>query len=156
MGLNMDEKIKQLLGERDYKYVPETGDVIGPRGKPLKLQKRGNYLAFGLQIGSNKQSFVRMISVHQFAFFFMEKEWPSISIDHINRNPHDNKWENLRKASRRQQQLNKNVNGFTVRTRRYNKPRYEVNCDHRYIGVFDTEQEARIAYQNALDAARKK
>ena len=146
----MDEKVKQLLFVRNYKYVPETGDVIGSRGKPLKLQKRGNYLAFGLQLGDNKKSCVRMISVHQFAFFCMENEWPSISIDHINRDPHDNRWLNLRKATGRQQQLNRNAKGFTVRTKRYKKPRYEVNCDHKYIGVYDTELEARAAYQKAL------
>mgnify|MGYP003654815927 CR=1 FL=1 len=155
MGLNMDEKIKQLLSVRNYKYIPETGDIVGPRNKILKLQKRGNYLSFGLQIGDSKKSHVRMISVHQFAFFFMEKEWPSMSIDHINRNPHDNSWVNLRKATGRQQQLNRNSKGFTVRTKRYAKPRYEVNCDHKYIGVFDTEIEARNAYQKVLNGITK-
>lgn len=152
----MDQRVKDLLLLRNYKYVPEIGEVIGPRGKSLKLQKRGKYLSFGLQLGSFKNSNVRMVPVHQFAFFYMEGEWPTISIDHINRNPHDNRWCNLRKATGRQQQLNRNSKGFTVRTKRYKKPRYEVNCDHKYIGVFDTEAEARLAYEKALEAAREK
>ena len=123
----MDERVKEILLTRNYRYVPETGEVIGPRGKPLKLQKRGNYLTFGLQIGTYKKKFTRMIAVHQFAFFYIEREWPSISIDHINRDPHDNRWCNLRKATVRQNQLNRNAKGFTVRTKRYKKPRYEVN-----------------------------
>jgi hypothetical protein len=150
----MDEKVKQALLVRDYKYVPETGDVIGPRGKVLKLQKRGNYLSFGLQIGTYQKQSIRMVPVHQFAFFCTEGEWPAISIDHINRDPHDNRWCNLRKATGRQQQLNRNAKGFTVRTKRYKKPRYEVNCDHKYIGVFDTEIEARLAYKKALEAVK--
>jgi hypothetical protein len=150
----MDERVKEILLTRNYQYIPETGEVIGPRGKPLKLQKRGNYLTFGLQIGTYKKKFTRMIAVHQFAFFYTEREWPSISIDHINRDPHDNRWCNLRKATVRQQQLNRNAKGFTVRTRRYKKPRYEVNCDHKYIGVFDTEIEARLAYKKALEAVK--
>jgi hypothetical protein len=68
------------------------------------------------------------------------------TVDHINRNPSDNRVENLRAATKREQQSNRSSKGFSIRTKNYKKPRYEVSCDHKYIGVFDTEEEARVAY----------
>lgn len=51
--------------------------------------------------------------VHHVAWFLMENEWPSNQIDHKNRNPMDNRWENLRAATSSQNSMN--------RASRYNK-----------------------------------
>ncbi len=43
------------------------------------------------------------------AFLYMTGEWPSTHVDHINGNPADDRWENLRLATREQNMANTKV-----------------------------------------------
>lgn len=57
-------------------------------------------------------------SCHRLAWLYMTGEWPSEDIDHINRIRTDNRWSNLREASRSENLRNmsmsrKNTSGFT-------------------------------------------
>ena len=128
-----------------YSYV--DGQVVGPahivRGTPLGTGYLGTLILF--------EGKKRRVLMHRLVFLLVHKYLPE-TVDHINGDPADNRPENLRAANKREQQGNRASKGYTVRTKRYLKPRYEVNCDHAYIGVFDTPEEASAAYQ----IARKK
>jgi hypothetical protein len=102
------------------------------------------YLATRVWIGKK----CKRVLLHRLVFLLANGYLPK-TVDHINRIRDDNRPENLRAASARDQQGNREAQGFTERTRRYARPRYEVSCDHRYVGVFDTAAEARAAYEKA-------
>lgn len=46
---------------------------------------------------------------HRVAYAVMVGEWPTETVDHVNRIRADNRWENLREASRAEQQRNRGV-----------------------------------------------
>lgn len=93
------------------------------------------------------------------AVLYMTGEWPPEDVDHINRDRADDRWSNLRLASRSQNQVNRvlprrerdlprgvrfTANGFEASIRR--------DGLYRYLGRFPSAEEASIAYQRAAAA----
>jgi hypothetical protein len=82
---------------------------------------------------------------------------PVLQVDHRNKVKDDNRWFNLREANQAQQNGNKlrqrnNTSGHTGV--QWFKPRNKwraILC-RRYIGYFDTPEEAAEAYQRAAKA----
>ena len=81
--------------------------------------------------------------------------FPDCQIDHIDRNPSNNRIENLRLATRNEldngqnRSLNKNnTTGFTGVIRKYNKfvARIKAAGKWYYGGIYDTAQDAAFAY----------
>ena len=129
------------------KFRLENGAVYGMRGILSGTKMPNGYLGTRVWIGNR----CKRVLMHRLVFLLANGYLPE-TVDHINGIRDDNRPENLRAATLRDQQGNRRAAGFTVRKKRYLRPRFEVSCDHRYVGVFDTEQEARIAYQKAKDS----
>jgi hypothetical protein len=143
------KKWKRQMNIEQYilsRYSLVNNEVIGPRCVVRGTPMVNGYLGTGVRFEGK----IRRVLMHRMVFLLAHGYLPE-TVDHINGNRADNRIENLRAANKRQQQGNRNSRGYTIRTKRYTKPRYEAVCDHQYLGVFDTAEDAKAAYH----AARK-
>jgi hypothetical protein len=90
--------------------------------------------------------------------------WPKQDIDHINGDKRDNRWKNLREATRSENNFNaivsrRNTTGLRGVSKRYgNRWVAQIRIDGRYmwLGAFTTRHDANIAYMTAIRIFRKK
>lgn len=102
----------------------------------------------------------RKYLAHRLAWLYVYGEWPQHEIDHLDGNRSNNKIKNLREASdkinshnRRRHNKNNSIGLLGVyRHRGKFKSMIGVDWKIKYIGVFDTKEEAHKAY---LEAKRK-
>ena len=115
-------------------------------------QQAGNYDGRSTRV----QIRGKFYRVHRIVWLMHHGEWPEGEIDHINRQPHDNRIENLRLATRSQNASNKsstkNSTGFKGvkkdRTGRFVAKIKKARVTH-HLGTFDTAEEAHAAYCEA-------
>lgn len=110
----------------------------------------------------------RVYRAHRLAHLYMTGEWPTHLIDHVNGDRLDNRWENLRPATRTQNNINcatysNNKSGLKG-VKSCNDGKFEaricVNGKQMHLGRFASAQEAHDAYWMAAkehfgDFARK-
>lgn len=139
-------RLKELLH-----YEPNTGWFTWRVASPLATvgERAGGFHGYGYRtIGLDYNKFLE----HHLAWLYMTGEWPEHEVDHINNARDDNRWGNLREATRTQNNHNKKRTrtgttghtGVYVCGRRYraslNHSRSEIS-----LGVFATVAEARVA-----------
>lgn len=99
----------------------------------------------------------RKYFAHRLAWFYVTRQWPAADIDHIDGDPSNARFKNLREATRAQNLQNlrqprrKNSDGLLGATpfgKRW-RARIGLNYQTFKIGVFDTPQEAHAAYVEA-------
>lgn len=91
------------------------------------------------------------------AWFYMTGEWPGKEVDHSNMNNSDDRWLNLRLATRSQNVRNRripknNKSGYRgVYQTPYGKWMAQIVVDKRnhYLGTYDSMEAASTAYNNA-------
>ena len=96
----------------------------------------------------------RAVAVHRIIWAMQHGKWPDGFIDHINQNPADNRPENLRVVTPKQNRINisktfkNNKCGFTGVVLRRKKYVAFITKDKKqqYLGSFSTAQEAHQAY----------
>lgn len=129
-------------------YDPETGIF-----KRLKNEKiLGSPTQKGhLLIGINKKQYYS----HRLAWLYMTGEWPKYNVDHIDLNPANNKWINLREATHaenlRNRKANKN-NTTGYKGVHKNRHGYMVRI---CIGTYKTLEEAAKIYEEAVKLYHK-
>lgn len=81
-------------------YDPETGILSWKVDRRrVKIGQIAGYLCLGyVAIGIDG----KLYKGHRLAWLYMTGEWPKDEIDHINRTKHDNRWVNLREATKEQ------------------------------------------------------
>jgi hypothetical protein len=100
----------------------------------------------------------KLFRVHVLAWVIQTGEWPQHRIDHINRNPADNRWCNLRPATQSQNMSNllltkastsghKGVHWHRAAGKWTAK--IKVNKKSFYLGLFDNIENAIEAYRDA-------
>jgi hypothetical protein len=142
-------------------YDPDTGAVI-------RIARTAQRVRIGDVAGWIDKQGYRIIKVdggtykaHCLAWLWMIGAWPIKDIDHINLDKSDNRWCNLREATRSQNCAHKprnrnNTSGFKGVSwyRKYSKwvARIGVNGKGFTLGYRDTREEAAALYD---DAAKK-
>lgn len=104
----------------------------------------------------------RKMFAHRFAWFYVTGQWPAsdVYVDHVNGDTSDNRWANLRLATRTQNSANtrvkksstSGVKGAFTRPDGHFVARIMKNGRSKYIGYFKTADEAGSAY---FDAAKE-
>jgi hypothetical protein len=129
-------------------YNPDTGEFhwrvkTSPKAMP-------GYLA-----GCVYSNGYRMIKLgaqralaHRLAWFFMTGEWPANEIDHINGDPDDNRWCNLRAATRSQNARNRRAKNYWRVGDKW-RAGLRVDGKKKYLGFFDSEEAASVAVRDA-------
>lgn len=147
-----------------FRYVRATGaltyrvDVPMPRDHGVRchagdpagtLNKDTGYLL--VYLDGRRHSAGRVI------WLMMTGEWPPAEIDHRDLDKSNNRWGNLRPATRSQNCANKKVRrdsqtgikGLSLRS----NGKYQVSIQNRYVGVFKTKAAAAAAYEREIRKA---
>jgi hypothetical protein len=118
-----------LSGWIEWLVSPQRGTKKRAGDRAGTLCDKGRYRRLTFWRLPNERIYV---FEHNLAFYLREGEWPSLSIDHRDRDGTNNKWDNLRLATARQQQI---PSGYKAQL-----------C----LGYFRTPEEAAAAYQAAV------
>lgn len=144
-------RLKELLD-----YDPETG--VFQRKVATSNTKAGEIA------GCKKRVYViisvdnKLYRAHRLAWLWMTGLWPEQFLDHINMDKHDNRWINLRAATKSQNMANRgpqrnNTSGFkgVVYYKQYKNWVSNIWKEGKlhHIGYFNTAQEAHAAYSAA-------
>lgn len=144
-------------------YNPETGALTYKKaphnhpqrlGKPAGWRKPNGYIMVAL----NNHDY----RAHRLIWLMMTEKWPPEEIDHIDLDPSNNRWANLRLASSSQNQSHRgpqsnNKSGhpgvfFNTKTKRW-WAYIKQNGKRQFLGVFDTFEDAlqaRLAREKQL------
>lgn len=144
------ERLKQLLT-----YTPETGEFTwnntgsGRRYKEAGSIKHDGYARITIDYIE--------YSSHHLAWLYMTGEFPQIDIDHIDRNKANNRWENLRLATKSQNQANwlndRGITGYRgiQRSGRKWQAKIKVNGITICLGSFEDPTHAEQVYLEARE-----
>ena len=140
-------------------YLREILDYEPETGKFRWRVTRGRRAAVGDVAGSFDNRGYRRIKINnrpyreqRLAWLWMTGEWSQLEVDHIDGDQANNRWSNLRLATRSQNNSNQrirkdNTTGYKGVQR--HKSGFRVMCNGRHIGLFGNIGEARDAYCRA-------
>ena len=146
------DKLKELLA-----YNPDTGEFIWKvaNSKRIRVGSVAGFLHHTgyWHIGINNKTYF----AHRLAFLYIDGYSPENQIDHVDRNPLNNSWKNLREVSQSCNMRNKNIqcnnkSGITgvCWKKRDKKWQAKITTPKEiYLGLFDNLTDAARARWNA-------
>ena len=145
--LDYDSESGELRWKKPRTGGVKAGDIAG-----TKLKQRGKPHQMKVELLGQKYQ------VHRVAWAIANGEDPGDkSIDHINRNPWDNRLSNLRVANATQQSWNRGIMRTAWGISRH-RDAWTANIRHEnrsiYIGRYDCPLMARIAYEDKRSELR--
>jgi hypothetical protein len=146
-------------------YDPATGllswrhrDDVLPRvntrlaGKPAGCRD-GQYGYLSVRLHD------RLYQAHRLIWLHVTGEWPTAILDHIDGNPANDAWINLRQATRAENNRNRRTNrknGYLKGTAPAANGRWRATImlgrENHILGTFDSQEEAHTAY---IEAAKR-
>lgn len=148
----METLTQEALKSRLH-YNPETGDFTWVSSSGTRFdqigRKAGNRNKAGyLRITVFQKSYM----AHRLAWLYMTGSHPEHHIDHINMRKNDNRWSNLRAATKSQNGANSRARCASgLKGAYWSKSigRWYSSANGKYLGTFDTPEEANAAYKRA-------
>ena len=146
------ERVKEL-----FDYNPETGDLI------RKIRVSSN-TEVGDIVSCKDKGYIKVwidgvrYQAHRVVWFWMTGEWPKSEIDHENHIKDDNRWKNLKPATRRENSKNHklridNTSGICGVYWHKQSGKWaayiKVNGERKYLGTFDDIEDAVAARKKA-------
>lgn len=142
-----------------FVYEPKTGNLIWkiPYGKyqpgdiatTAAVRRKNGTSPLLIKFGQ------RSYAAHNLIWTYVTGKYPTDEVDHENRDPSDNRWRNLREATRSQNQANtrlyrNNKAGIrgVHRTGKSGRWRAMISVDgkNRHLGLFNSSEEASKAW----------
>ena len=154
----MKRKSLKGIDVTDITYIPETGEFSRKHRQTGKIQT--------IKPTPTKKGYLRAkidgrnVMLHALAYYMMTGEDP-IEIDHINRDPSDNRWCNLRNCTRNTNMFNssRSTGGVVFRKdgKRIRRYKASIKAFGRYVhlGVYDNDQDATRAYIKAIECVEE-
>ena len=138
-------------------YHPDTGifinkvcrSNISPTGKILGTKNATGHLVLQL----DKVIYL----AHRLAWFYCFEEWPIGILDHVDRDPSNNKLDNLRESDKATNNYNSKLRkdnklglkgAYYDKRRNYYYSQLVIQGKKEYLGSFTTALEAHTAYMN--------
>lgn len=151
-------ELTQAELQKVLEYNPETGVFIWRASNSYRVKT-------GDTAGSSNGSGYLLIQIagiryvaHRLAWLYMKGRWPDDEIDHINHVRNDNRWDNLREVTRRQNGQNvslskSNTSGvvgvcWDKRFKKW-KAAIGINRKSKFLGYFNDKEAAITARKNA-------
>jgi hypothetical protein len=136
----------ELLKSKGFTYNPETGKIFGVRGKEIIRKNKNGYIIIDINYQNKKYN----IYGHHYAWYWVYGNVDFEMLDHINRDRSDNRISNLRITNHIENQQNQDGKGygFHKRDKKWFAQIWFEN-KKKWLGYFDTEEEARQAYLSA-------
>jgi hypothetical protein len=149
---------KQSKSKRDAQQIPsicELRSVFSYNPNTGTISKNGSAFGYTTPLGYKALSInERKFQQHVICWAIYFGEYPNSSIDHINGNRSDNRIVNMRLATAKQNAQNRhgaqsnNLIGLIGVSKHQGKwrPRVAVDGKTHHFGLFDTAEEAHLAY----------
>jgi hypothetical protein len=151
-------KRSKRMSDFDYfsqllRYDPDTGKLFWKQPKPGRRlyrpaghKDRTGYIRIMINY--------KMYLAHRIAWLLVKGMWPVTMLDHIDRDPSNNRMENLRESNHSENGLNSRpkitsqtgVRGVDPRP----NGRFSLRLQGKYLGVFDSILEAKQAKERFL------
>lgn len=145
------ERLRELLH-----YDPLTGVFTW-------LKRRGFKAVVGSVAGTEERGYIRIYlngrnyRAHRLAVLYMTGEWPSHQVDHKYGIRHDNRWDELRRATNAENGQNQRrarsdnkccLLGVYARGDKW-RAQIRLGGKKRYLGLYKTPEQAHAAYLEA-------
>ena len=131
----------ELLKSKGFTYDPETGNIFNPKGKEIIRKCDKGYILLANHLKG-----------HHFAWYITYDNVDFEMLDHINQIKYDNRICNLRISTNQKNLFNNNKKGYSWHNVA-NKWISQIGLNNKsiYLGLFNTEEEARNAYLQAKE-----
>lgn len=147
-------KIVNVLGYEGLYAVTDEGDIYSLKRGEVMKQRINNAGYF--EIVLCKCGIKKTYRVHQVVYnSFHGKEYDDLVIDHINSIKTDNRLDNLRKITNRENSSRSKTNRYGRGVRYFKRIKrfgaeISISKTRYYLGTFQTQEEAKNAYEKAL------